>query len=524
MKFLRRHKILSFLFVVLLLVVSVILYRMKGPYRSYRIDLVKPAPDGIAQPGMLEVGVAKRDITPDLSQYDTWTDVDGDGAFRPDKGDTYEDRNHNGTFDLVWIAGFDENRPAQGVHDPLWVRAIAFRNNGVTVAMVTIDSIGILEEPYIRIRKSLDPALKIDHVMFSCTHTHEGPDTTGIWSYSLLRPRFDAAYMALVERACKQAVEEAVRTAQPAVMHLTSTRLEPGAYSNDTRKPMVYDETLCLARFVKPDTDETIATMMSWGNHPECLEGKNLLISSDFVHYWREGVEQGLSDPDGVPGLGGICLFFQGMLGGLMTPMHMKVTARNGVDTFETASFEKAQALGEALAVRTVRALRDPDVMKIDNPFVAMAAKTVYVPVSGTFRIPIMLGLIHPGWHWGKIRTEINAFRVGDLDVLTLPGEIYPEIADGGIESPAGADFGILPAETPPLRSRMRGKVNMVIGLANDQLGYIIPRSQWDTKPPYAYDGKPQYGEVNSGGPAIAPTLHRESLLLLERLHHAAPN
>ncbi|HOS02893.1 MAG TPA: hypothetical protein PKZ01_07415, partial [Candidatus Hydrogenedentes bacterium] len=262
MKFLRRHKILSFLFVVLLLVVSVILYRMKGPYRSYRIDLVKPAPDGIAQPGMLEVGVAKRDITPDLSQYDTWTDIDGDGAFRPDKGDTYEDRNHNGTFDLVWIAGFDENRPAQGVHDPLWVRAIAFRNNGVTVAMVTIDSIGILEEPYIRIRKSLDPALKIDHVMFSCTHTHEGPDTTGIWSYSLLRPRFDAAYMALVERACKQAVEEAVRTAQPAVMHLTSTRLEPGAYSNDTRKPLVYDETLCLARFIKPDTDETIATMM----------------------------------------------------------------------------------------------------------------------------------------------------------------------------------------------------------------------------------------------------------------------
>jgi hypothetical protein len=46
----------------------------------------------------------------------------------------------------------------------------------------------------------------------------------------------------------------------------------------------------------------------------------------------------------------------------------------------------------------------------------------------------------------------------------------------------------------------------LFLGLANDELGYIIPRRQWDQSPPYAYDRETsQYGEINSCGPQIAP-------------------
>ncbi len=48
----------------------------------------------------------------------------------------------------------------------------------------------------------------------------------------------------------------------------------------------------------------------------------------------------------------------------------------------------------------------------------------------------------------------------------------------------------------------------LLLGLANDELGYIIPKRQWDLKAPYAYGrDKPQYGEVNSCGPDVAPRL-----------------
>jgi hypothetical protein len=54
----------------------------------------------------------------------------------------------------------------------------------------------------------------------------------------------------------------------------------------------------------------------------------------------------------------------------------------------------------------------------------------------------------------------------------------------------------------------MHGQYRFVFGLANDEIGYIIPKSQWDEKPPYAYDRKePQYGEINSCGYDVAPVI-----------------
>ena len=525
LSFLKRHKVLAslllFLLAFVLLLAMFLGYRSIGPYRSYRADLVKPGPGQSLQPGVLQVGVARRDITPLLDTYDPWVDADGNGKFDPRKGDTYTDKNGNGTFDFVWLAGFSNNRPAKGVHDRLWARAIAFRNNGVTVVMVSLDSIGICHEKFIAIRKMIDPSLGIDHLMFSSLHDHEAPDTMGIWSYSILHPRFDWKYLGLVEKACQEAAEEAVRNLQPADTILAQVAAGPDGFVDDSRSPIVYDNVIRCARFVKQGTDDTIATVVEWGCHPETLGSANSLLTSDFSGYWRDAVENGVPDPKGVKGLGGMCLYFQGLVGGLMTQLHTTVPHRNGVDKFKEASFEKAQALGENLAILTVNALRGEQAWRPTDTRVAVAAKTVFVPMSGLFGAGVFLGLVHPGWYWGKGKTELDVIRVGDLEILTIPGEMYPEIADGGIESPEGADYPGTPVEVPPLRSLMKGKLNMMIGLANDEIGYIIPKTQWDAKKPYAYGRTkaPQYGEENSPGPEVAAAIHREAMALLTKFH-----
>lgn len=514
-----RHKLISFPLVLFVIAALVLAWRAKGPYRFYRVDVVKPAPGEAAPVAVLQVGVARRDITPDLDRYDTWTDADGDHRYDPDKGDTFQDRNGNGAFDAVWMAGFSSNRPASGVHDPLWVRAIAFRNNGVTVALATLDSIGIFHEKFIAVRKSLDPSAHIDHAVFSCLHNHEAPDTMGIWSYSIVRPKFDTAYLDMVKKACKEAVEEAVKNLQPAQAILAEVEVGPEGYVDDSREPQVFDNVIRCARFVRNGTDETIATMVVWGNHIETLGSKNNLLTSDFAHYWREGVENGVPAPNGVEGLGGMCLYFQGQVGGLMTQLHTTVPHRNGLETFADASFEKAQALGENLAIETVNALRGKGAWRASEQKVAVVAKTVFVPLHGLFHAGMFLGLIHPGWFWGKGRTEVDVIRIGDIEILTIPGELYPEIGEGGVESPEGADYPLEPIEVPPLRAKMGGKLNMIIGLANDEIGYIIPKSQWDVKPPFAYGrDKAQYGEENSCGPDAAAVIHSEALALLETM------
>jgi hypothetical protein len=104
------------------------------------------------------------------------------------------------------------------------------------------------------------------------------------------------------------------------------------------------------------------------------------------------------------------------------------------------------------------------------------------------------------------LRTELNVITLGPAQFITIPGELYPELAIGGIQTPQdpGADFFGADPE-PPLIEMMQGQYKFIIGLANDELGYILPKSQWDVEPPYAYGGKkPQYGEIFSVGPETA--------------------
>ncbi len=530
----RRHKVITALLILLVALVALLGYRMKGPYRWYHLDFVNAG--GGAAPGVLEAGVAKRDITPDLAKYDTFNDVDNDNTYKPSTGllshvgplagpDTYTDTNRNGRFDAVWMTGFNTDRPAKGVHDPLDVRAIVLRNNGVTVALVTLDAIGMFHDRVIDIRHRIDPGLRIDHVIVSCVHNHESPDIMGIYSGPIPTPwNFDDAYLEHVLNACKEAVEEAAAHLQPAEMYCATKELAPAGFVADSRKPIVIDTQLHCIRFVKPGTEETIATVVNWGNHPEVLGGRNPYITADFCGYWRNGVESGVPGPNGTEGLGGMCLYFQGMVGGLMTPLGVEVPHREGTRVFQEESFEKAQALGENLAIATVNALRGDGVWKNEQPRLAVGAKTIYGPIRGLFMYFVVLGLIHPGVFWPcNARSEIDVVRLGDVEMLTIPGEIYPEICDGGVENPEGADFyPLAPVETPPLRrDLMEGRMRMIIGLANDEIGYIVPKSQWDAEPPHAYEPGGQYGEQNSSGPDIAPVVHEEAAGLLRRLHEA---
>jgi hypothetical protein len=99
-----------------------------------------------------------------------------------------------------------------------------------------------------------------------------------------------------------------------------------------------------------------------------------------------------------------------------------------------------------------------------------------------------------------------------------MPGEMYPEILNGGVVALPGRDFEIDPVETPPLRELMSGEFRFAFGLANDEIGYIIPKSQWDVKAPFVYRDKAYYGEENSMGPETAPTVYRELARMIEEL------
>ena len=92
-------------------------------------------------------------------------------------------------------------------------------------------------------------------------------------------------------------------------------------------------------------------------------------------------------------------------------------------------------------------------------------------------------------------------------EIALVPGELYPELSVGGIQKYAGADFPDAPAE-PAIKSLMQAPYRMLFGLADDEIGYIIPKSEWDNQPPWLQNApKRWYGEQNSVGPEAAPII-----------------
>jgi hypothetical protein len=275
----------------------------------------------------------------------------------------------------------------------------------------------------------------------------------------------------------------------------------------DGRLPAVIDDTL-VAMLAIGEGGATLGTVVAWSSHPEALGSDNTLVTSDFPHFLRKRMEAGL---------GGTCVFLVGSIGGLMTPLGLKLTADDG-QPIPADSFALARAVGERAADAALEALAQGKASA--STALEHRSATVFVPLENRlFRLAAFLGVVDrevysdgrpaTSLFGDDLRTEVGYLRIGDAEALLVPAEIYPELVLGGIQEPQdpGADFPGAPRERP-LFSLLSAEYRLVVGLANDEIGYVIPRSQWDATKPFAY-GRPedQYGEVNSVGPAAAARL-----------------
>ncbi|MCK5702279.1 MAG: neutral/alkaline non-lysosomal ceramidase N-terminal domain-containing protein, partial [Cyclobacteriaceae bacterium] len=270
-------------------------------------------------PAELKVGFSAVSITPEI--YDRWTDVNGDAKYIPKDGDTFKDGNGNGKFDPIWIAGFSNKRAANGVHDKIWARTMVVDDGQSRIAITSIDAIGFMNDDILDVKELISKEAGIIYTVISSTHTHESPDLLGLWGGSDFKSGVNQEYLADMKRKTAQSIDEAARNLKPAKLKLAINPKDAIVVVKDTRKPYVFDEGLRMMQVLNTETNETMGTLVAWADHPETLWSENLLISSDFPHYVREGIENGVFNKDSIfhEGLGGIAVYFNGAIGGLMT-------------------------------------------------------------------------------------------------------------------------------------------------------------------------------------------------------------
>ena len=442
--------------------------------------------------------------------------------------------------ETVYMAGFGHNRVAAGVHDDLYARCLALSTPGQVVVLCSVDLIGLFYDDVAKIRalfsRSASPG---PFLIVASTHVHEGPDTLGLWGPSATQSGVSRSYLDWV---CGRVAETAVRalnSLEPAYLELARDDhpLLAQLQSVD-RPPYVHDPFLFVMRVVAASNRATIATVVNWSDHPETLDRGNLQITSDYAHWVRTYLETKF---------GGLAIFFNGSIGKVSSlGADVAIQDPETGKTAEDGTWRKAELLGTTVGRLAERVLLHPT--RADPDSITLRTAVVFVPLANErFRVAEALDLLlgrKPLYSNGRLDQSVlqrDVPEIGTLNVptghelqaevdylqfrkasqvlaefVTVPGEIYPELVNGGITRYAGADYPDAPFE-PTLRAHFKSQYQFILGLGNDELGYLIPKAEWDSQPPWLQN-RPHswYGEINSVGPDAAGVVAHALVALMQ--------
>ncbi|MCE9582394.1 MAG: hypothetical protein K8T20_07865 [Planctomycetes bacterium] len=384
----------------------------------------------------------------------------------------------------VWMAGFSMNRRATGVHDPIRSRALFVTDGKTRVAIVVLDVVGFMRPHVEKVRAKIGEAA--DYVLVASTHNHEGPDAMGIWGPTPFVSGLDPVWIDATIEAIAGQVKALAAETRPVTIRAAQLEGPVKDFVCDHRDPVVIDNTLSALQLLAPD-GKTVATIVNWACHPETLWSDNTLLTADYPGYLCGRMEERL---------GGTALFISGALGGMMTPDPLRDAKGEKLRTHEEAS-----RVGRGIADLAADALEKAVPAK--EPGLSIRTKEILLPCTNPrFQIAMAMGLLSRAIFnadgtpfTGKltvksttwVKAEVGVLTLGPVQAALVPGELFPELAVGGFDGSKafGADLVKKDNPNPPkvaeapkgpyLRDLLDAPVEMIVGLANDELGYIVP-------------------------------------------------
>ncbi|EDP60694.1 hypothetical protein [Vibrio sp. AND4] len=319
----------------------------------------------------------------------------------------------------------------EGEHDDLSVRALYLEKNGQQINIVSIDAPGIGDSIIDGIKTELNEiSVNEQNVYISATHTHAGLDYQGIWGG--VSPEYKARLISLSAKAVRQAQLNAQR-----VKLFASTTTAPVSNRRGLKQ---VDDTVTTLHIVDVDTGDNVSTLINMSAHPTILDQNNHLLSSDYVYYLREALEQEL---------GGMSIFVNGILGDAQFKSEFR-------------TFTSAKEFGDLVASNVVNALSNRQRIKGE---ITLESKMLSHEVTN----PNFLGLIraesldvHVDGS-NNINAKVTKIELGDsFTIITSPGE-------------ALTNLGL------PIKKAMSSRYKMMLGLTDGSYGYLIPSEEFET-------------------------------------------
>jgi neutral ceramidase len=378
------------------------------------------------------------------------------------------------------LSGYNaRNGASTGIHDDLFAKALVVGCGEERIAVISLDVVFVDLGFTDRVREGIREMLGIPphHTLVAATHTHSGPSGF-FWPACPLDTPGDPSYVDVLVRKAVGATYLAARgMVKGQVGAGTGIVTEVGKNRDDLDGPM--DPRLGVLYFSDAE-GKPLAVLLNYACHPTVLGPDNLAISADFPGYACLVLER-------VLGPGVVALYTSGALGDVGTRLVRR-----------SRTFDEAQRLGTILGAEALKAIQKIEVMSsavhlrgARRRFTAPPRRFPSLPEAqetleeaerlyeAEARKGSPPGLVRAAQAWvegaaemvrvlkqwtpEEVATEVQVLAIGTNLLAGLPGEPFVEI---GLR----------------MKERLGPGNVMVLGCANDYVGYILTRQDCEKK------------------------------------------
>ncbi len=324
------------------------------------------------------------------------------------------------------------------IHDSLFARVIVLSEGNNKIALVSLELIGLFADVIEKVKDRLSAyGFPYKNVYIFSTHTHAGPDTMGLWGPIIGKSGINKKYMIFLIDTIIQLVLEAEKKLEEVDVYFSKSEL-PELIENYRINAMV-NGSLKFVKFLS--NDKLIASLWSYTAQPEITTRENLSISGDYPGLVSRMIEENY---------GGTSLFALGLCGA-QSPIYCE-QGYDKMEIFAKEIFSKIKLIYDnhkKINISPIEIRFRKIKLKLENP---------------DFQLLYTLGIFDREYENEKIVSSVSKVRIGDLDLINIPGEPFPDLLSD-------------------ILNKQKDIETIIFSNSNDSLGYFIPLNRWSLKP-----------------------------------------
>ena len=356
------------------------------------------------------------------------------------------------------LGGYGErmNKPAIGIHDKIWAKAVALKKGDKKYVIITLDVLGLPPNVKLQLLKALsEKGWDKKNMLLLPSHSHASLEMAALNDKNNLNsPQigiFHPELLNFVIGKLSELVNEVDKNYQEVKIGTNSMQVE-GMNRNRRGDPDV-DKELTVTR-IDTKKGDPMAVLVNWTAHPTFMGEKDMMVSGGWPGYLQRGLEKKI-------GKGVTALYFNGAEGD-----------QSPIGIGGKSHYEKAEKYGEEMSDKAFQVYKsikpdskvvfDYNYLKINLPKRKVHPSFMETGGAEYNLTPEALNaVLHV---MAPENTGIASVRIGDLLLIGAPGELA-----------AGLGLQI------KNKLKEKGIKHPVIGgFANEWISYILSADQYN--------------------------------------------